>query len=297
MPPLHIGEPPDEDDGASTRPSWWQWAILAVAVAAGVIAGAIGANARRDAAEIAAAEATVRIIAGEPLASTFESGPNLLLPLLNAGPQEVEVLWIRPDGWAIPPEAEPDAIRLPPDTWVGVRSDALPDCSHGPGSSAVELRVRTAAREHTITLDVPPGTTLSDVHGWVCDASAQVDAYVEDVEVVEPLEPGTLRMRLSMKSYDPDVRFTLIDLTTSAPGFRMVDASVPVQFERGARAFPVDISWQIVGCDATQTLNDVMLGLELEDDQGRDRESGTQLPGRGVAELARFAVAECGAGS
>jgi hypothetical protein len=295
LPPLHIGGQPDEDDGASTRPSWWQWAVLTVAVAAGVIAGAIGANARRDAAEIAAAEATVRLIAGEPMVTGFGSGAGLQLPLLNAGPQEVEVLWVRPDGWTIPPEAEPDAVRLPPDSWVPVRPDAVPDCTQGPGSSTVELRVRTTAREHTISLEVPSGTALSELHGWVCDASRQVDAYVEDVDVVEPLQPDTLTMRLSMKSYDPGVRFTLVDITTSAPGYRMIDATVPVQFERGARAVAVDITWQIVGCDATQTLNDVTLGLELEDDQGRGQESGTPLPGRGVAELARFAIAECGA--
>ena len=70
LPPLHIAEPSGSDDETGervSRPRWWQWTILTVAVAAGLIVGVLGSNARRDAADLAAAESEVDLIVGAPV--------------------------------------------------------------------------------------------------------------------------------------------------------------------------------------------------------------------------------------
>lgn len=292
LPPLHLDGPPAEDDEGKQRPPWLGRAAVAIAAVTGVVVGVLGSNARHDAADIAAAESAVHVIAGAPQVDGGPFGVTVSLPLFNAGPRDVEVIWARPEGWRIPPDARPRNVLLPRDFWVSVRSSAVPDCGVST-TDVIELRVRTEAREQTITVEVPAPTDLFEARRIACEANPSMGAYVESVEIVEPLRPDTLTMRLSMKSFDPNLRFTLVGVTASAPGFRMINAVVPVQFERGARASEVDITWEIVGCEATQTLNDVNLGLEFQDEQGRPLTGGTALPGRGVAELARFALEQC----
>jgi hypothetical protein len=301
LPPMHIGDqPPVDDDEPADQPRRWQWAIVVIAIVAGLIVGALVADARRDAADLATAESEIDLIVGEPLIvdppEAIQDTP-FQVPLYNAGPLEVELLWARPQGWEVAETAVRRPTTLPPDVWVPVRVSAVPDCSELLSPDVLELRVRTQARERTISLPLPRAGVMQEARTAVCQPFSPVGAYVEEVQVVPSSQPDTLTMRLRMRAFDPNLRFTLTDLSASAPGFRMIDATVPVQFERGARSFPLDTTWQIVGCDATQTLNEVNLGLEFHDDDGERQTDGAELPGRGVAELARFAVEQCGAGA
>ncbi len=296
LPPMHIGEGSIEDDGGASRPPWWQWLVLVLAVLAALIVGVLGSNARRDAADLAAAESTVELIAGTPEIIGMPDIP-FQLPLYNSGPLEVELLSVRPEGWSLADDATRRPIRLPPDTWVMVRvHHAAPDCTEGTSPDVLETRVRTQARERTISVPLPDAGLMSEVRRAVCLPAGSAGAFVEEVESVPASTPDTLTMRLQMRAFDPSQRFALVDVTASAPGFRMIDASLPVQFEPGgARSFPLDLTWQIVGCADTQILNDITLGLAFQDENGTAQTAGADLPGRGVAELARFAVAQCGA--
>ncbi len=296
LPPMHIDEGPIADDDGASRPPWWQWLVLSLAVLAALIVGVLGSNARREAADLAAAESAVELIAGTPEIIGMPDIP-FQLPLYNSGPLEVELLSIRPEGWSLADDATRRPIMLPPDTWVMVRvHHATPDCTEDTSPDVLQTRVRTQARERTISLPLPDDGLMSEVRRAVCLPVGSAGAYVEEVESVPASTPDTLTMRLQMRAFDPSQRFALVDVTTSAPGFRMIDASVPVQFEPGgALSFPLDLTWQIVGCGDTQILNDITLGLEFQDENGAVQTAGADLPGRGVAELARFAVAQCGA--
>jgi hypothetical protein len=294
LPPMHIDErPPAEDDDRADRPRWWLWAVLAIAVAAGLVVGVLGSNARRDAAELAAAENEVDLIAGTPILAPAPGIP-LQVPIYNAGPFDVELLWLRPVGWTAE-ETTPSPITLSPDTWVTVPVRAVPDCSEFGGSAGdtLEARVRTQAREREVSLPFP-------VHDWLPDAQVAacgvfVGAFVEEVELLPARSADALSLRLRLRAYDPEQSFTLTDVEASAPGFAMTHASVPVQFEPGgARSFPLDVTWQVADCGTTRILNDVTLGLEFEDQNGDRQSDGAALPGRGVAELARFGVSQCG---
>jgi hypothetical protein len=296
LPPLHIGDQPPGDDENVDRPRWWQWGALAIAIAASLVVGVLGSNARRDAADIAAAESEVDLIVGTPLLVNAPETP-FQVPLYNAGPLEVELLWIRPEGWTIADTAVRHPIAIPPDRWVPIRVRALPDCTNRLSPDVLEVRVQTQAQQRTISLPLPSAGIMRDVSTQVCRSFGQVGSYVDDVERMPPPRPDILSMRLHMRAFDPSVRFTLIDLNASAPGFRMVEASLPVQFEPGAQTSPVDVTWEIADCDLTQGLNDIYLGLGFRDDNGHRQSDGAQLPGRGVAELARFGVEQCSGGS
>jgi hypothetical protein len=301
LPPMHIDEqPPADDDEPTGRSPWWQWAVLGIAVVVGLILGVLSSNARRDATDLAAAESTVDLIAGEPrVANPPEADREtpFQVPIYNAGPLEVEVLWIRPQGWEIAQSTARRSTKLPPDQWVAVRVRAVPNCDELLSPDVLELRVRTQAREQTISLPLPRGGVMQEARTFSCQPFTPIGAYVDEVDVVQSTRPDTLTLRLRMLAFDPNLRFTLTDVSASAPGFRMIDASVPVQFERGARRIPLDIVWEIVGCEATQTLNEVNLGLEFHDEDGDRQTDGAELPGRGVAEMARFAIEQCGTGA
>jgi hypothetical protein len=292
---MHIGEDSPSSDEGAAKPPWWQWLVLVLAVLAALIVGVLGSNARRDAADLAAAESATDIIAGTPPIAGAPGTP-FHVPLYNSGPLEVELLWIRPEGWDVADNAIRRPIRLPPETWVAVRVRAVPNCADLVSSDVLEMRVRTQARERTISVPLPVDGVMSGIKAAECLPADSVGAFVEEVEPVPASAEDTLTMRLQMRAFDPGQRFTLVDVTASAPGFRMIDASVPVQFEPGgARSFPLDLTWQIVGCADTQILNDINLGLVFEDENGNQQTDGSPLPGRGVAELARFGVEQCGA--
>lgn len=300
LPPMHIDDrPPGNDNERPDRPPWWQWAVLGGAVVAGLVLGVLSSDARRDAAELAAAETAVDLIAGEPrIANPPEANGEtpIQVPIYNAGPLDVELLWMRPQGWETGQSTVQRSMTLPPDQWVAVRVRAIPNCDELLSPDVLELRVRTEAREQTIELTLPRGGVMQEARAVACQPFTPIGAYIEDVDVVPSTRPDTLTLRLEMRAFDPNLRFTLTDVSASAPGFRMIDAVVPVQFERGARSFPLDITWEIVGCEATQTLNEVNLGLEFHDEDGDRQTDGAELPGRGVAEMARFAIEQCGAG-
>jgi hypothetical protein len=299
LPPMHIDDQPPLDDEPAERPPWWQWAVLGIAVVAGLVLGVLSSNARRDAAELAAAESTVDLIAGEPLVAIPPDASRetpFQVPIYNAGPLDVDVLWLRPQGWEAVQSAR-RSVTLRPDQWVAVRMRAVPNCDELFSPDVLELRVRTQAREQTISLPLPRGGVMQEARTHACQPFTPIGAYVDEVDVVPSTRPDTLTLQLRMLAFDPNLRFTLTDVSASAPGFRLIEASVPVQFERGARRFPLDITWEIVGCEATQTLNEVNLGLEFHDEDGDRQTDGAELPGRGVAEMARFALEQCGIGA
>jgi hypothetical protein len=207
LPPLHIGEPSGGDDETAervSRPRWWQWVILTVAVAAGLIVGVLGSNARRDAADLAAAESEVDLIAGAPVMVAAPDTP-FQVPLYNAGALEVELLWIRPMGWTVAETATRHPIALPPNRWVPVRVRAIPDCTDFVSEDVVEMKVRTQTRERVITLPLPMVGLMRDVHTSVCRSFDQVGVRA-DLPAVIGTEPGgcdlgVLRSRLCRPLY------------------------------------------------------------------------------------------------
>ncbi len=181
LPPLQIGEPSGGDDETAergSRPRWWQWAIPTVAVVAGLIVGVLGSYARRDAADLAAAESEVDLIVGAPVMVTAPDTP-FQVPLYNAGALEVELLWIRPKGWTVAETATRHPIALPPNRWVPVRVRAIPDCTDIVSEDVAEMKVRTRTRERVITLPLPMAGLMRDVHTSVCRSFDQLGAYVE----------------------------------------------------------------------------------------------------------------------
>jgi hypothetical protein len=147
--------------------------MLTVAVAAGLIVGVLGSNARRDAADLAAAESDVDLIVGAPVMVAAPDTP-FQVPLYNAGALEVELLWVRPKGWTVAETATRHPIALPPNRWVPVRVRAIPDCTDFVSEDVVEMKVRTQTRERVITLPLPMAGLMRDVHTSVCRSFDQL---------------------------------------------------------------------------------------------------------------------------
>lgn len=298
LPPLHIGaeEPPGEPPD-SPMPPWRRLAGVAAVFVVGAAAGAYVWNAREEAAELAAAAEEAHLVAG-PIEGGEWSGGDIqrfTVALLNAGQRDVEVLSVRPAGWTTPDDDESPPQMAPAGKWTRIRMATVPDCE-APTPDALEVRVRTEARESAVTVSLAPGGVLADVHRALCvDDFSAYGAGVEDIRVLPGDDRDTLLMELELRSYDPNLDFDVVDVNASAAGFRAEATNLPIPFRSEVRTpSPLVLAWQVQNCGLTAALDDIGLMLEITAAEGSEHVDNPVLPGEGVAALARFGLGQCG---
>jgi hypothetical protein len=297
LPPLHLGGPPPADDEKDGPPSWWRWGALALAVVVGLTTGVLVSNARHDAADIAAAEQEILLVAGNPMI-TFIHAPaaDLSFPLYNAGPLDVVVHSARPEGWTIVDDVDnPPTTTLRTGEWTNVLTTVEADECAGDTPTVLELTVRTEAREQGAQVTLPAGNVLREAKDLRCDTDPVFVAGigVERVQIL-PSAPDLLVMRLYLRAFEPNLSFDLINIDAAPPGFEMVAATVPVSFRPGGRSpTRLDVTWGITECSVTEQLGPVVFDVELLDGDGPPTKSEIVLAEEGIAALARFGGDRC----
>jgi hypothetical protein len=297
LPPMRLGDESSEQP-ESPIPPWRRIAGAAAIFTVGAVAGAYLWNAREDAAELAAAGAATELVAGRVEGGTWAGDPlqRFTVAMLNAGPRDVEVLSVRPEGWTLPPgdqAAEPQTA--PAGQWTSIRMSTLPDCE-APTPQALEVRVRTEARESAVTVPLPPGERqFGDVRQSLCTSDfAAYGATVQEVRILPSGDPDSLLMELGLVAYDQAVEFDVVEATASAAGFRAEATNLPVSLRTEVRSpQPLLLSWAVQNCELTSVLGDIGLMLEMTSGTGTMHVDNPMLPGQAVAALARFGVDQC----
>ena len=299
LPPMRLG-----DDGVTSEqpespvPPWQRIAAAAAIFTVGAVAGAYLWNAREDAAELAAAGAAAELVAGRVEGGTWagESVQRFTVAMLNAGPRDVEVLSLRPEGWQLPGADQAAGPQTAPaGEWTSIRMSTLPDCE-APTPQALKVRVRTEVREGAVTVPLPPGEHLfGDVRQALCTGDfAAYSATVQEVGILPSGDPDVLLMELGLTPLDPSLEFDVVEATASAAGFHAEATGLPVSLRSEIRSpQPLLLSWRVQNCELTSVLGDIGIMLEMTSGTGSRHVDNPELPGQAVAALARFGVDRC----
>ena len=297
LPPMRLGDESSEQP-ESPIPPWRRIAGAAVVFTVGAVAGAYLWNAREDAAELAAAGAATELVAGGVEGGTFagESVQRFTVAMLNAGPRDVEVLSVRPEGWVLPGADQVAGPQTAPaGEWTSIRMSTVPDCE-APTPQALEVRVRTEARESAMTVPLPPGEHLfGDVRESLCTGDITLySAIVQEIRILPSDDPDVLLMELGLTQLDPSLEFDVVDATASAAGFHAEATGLPVSLTSEVRSpQPLLLSWGVQNCELTLVLDDIGLMLEMTSGTGSTHVDNPDVPGQAVAALARFGVDRC----
>ena len=299
LPPMRLGEGEPSEQPESPVPPWRRIAGAAAIFTFGALAGAYLWNAREDAAELAAADAATELVAGRVEGGTWtgESVQRFTVAILNAGPRDVDVLSVRPEGWPLPGADQAAGPQTAPaGEWTSIRMSTVPDCE-APTPQALKIRVRTEARESAVTVPLPPGEHLfGDVRQSVCTGDfAAYSTAVPEVRILPSGDPEVLLMELGLTPLDPGLEFDVVEATASAAGFHAEVTGLPVSFRSDVRSpQPLMLSWRVQNCELTSVLGDIGLMLEITSRTGSMHvDNPSPLPGQGVAALARFGVDRC----
>lgn len=304
LPPLDLGElsghrdRPQPGGGFWGRlsPRWRRRGAAATAFVLGLAAGAYVWDARSDAADLAAEAGQVELLVGwfglEP--SPTREAAQVTVTLHNAGPRDVDVLAVRPTGWAAVSDAAPAATTVPPAEWTEVGITADPVCD-APVPDQLEVEVRTGQGESSVAIALPPGRAYLDLlQELLCGESGlffgvNVNRGVELI----PSEPGILRMIVTFRVFSETTLVEVTAASAAVAGLRAEAIGLPVEVPGGGEVVvPLELEWHVDTCARTSELGEVAADVEL---RAADRTATVevQLPDRAIAMLGRFVAEEC----
>lgn len=306
LPPLDLGEisghgdRPQPGGGVWSRlsPRWRRRSAVATAFVFGLAAGAYVWDARGDAADLAAEAGQVELLVGwfglEP--SPTRDAAQVTVTLHNAGPRDVDVLAVRPTGWAALGDAAAVATTVPPAEWTAVGVAADPVCD-APVPDRLEAEVRTGQGESSVEIALPPGRAYLDpLQEFLCDElglffGVNVNRGVELI----PSETGTLRMIVTFGVFSHTMLVEVTAASAAAAGLRAEAIGLPEEVPGDGQAVvPLELEWHVDTCAGTSELGEVAADVEL---RAADRAATVeiQLPDRAIAMLGRFVAEECDA--
>jgi hypothetical protein len=306
LPPLDLAELSGHDDRPQPRggpwsrlsPGWRRRVAAATAFVLGLAAGAYVWDARSDAADLVAEAGQVELLVGwfglEP-APTREAA-QATVTLHNAGPRDVDVLAVRPTGWAAVSDAAPAATTARPAEWTEVGIAADPICD-APVPDQLEVEVRTGQGESSVEIALPPGRAYLDwLQELLCGGfELFFDANVNRGVELIPSEPGTLRMIVTFRVFADTNLVEVTAASAAAAGLRAEAVGLPVEVPgSGEAVVPLELEWHVDTCARTSELGEVAADVELH---AADRRATVevQLPHRAIAMLGRFVAEECDA--
>lgn len=286
--------------------------MLLAAVAAGIVFGAGGAVAADG-------------LSGESEHNLLFGGLNMVggqrtefermtveLSVHNLGTEDFHVTDVRVPGWHL---ADPDAVAttIPAGHWAELSLELLVDCSASSPQLDVEM---VAADGRAIVLDsdgVGPGG-FSSIHLRACVeqglTTPGATPTVDTIAARTDAEDGVIHVDVGLRhEAAPEMDFELGAVTGHASGFTIELSQRLTDLEPGATTM-VTTDWRVRDCgsaaglagtgtpDSSSSGNFDGLVLHLYwDDPARSEpiriDLPVDLPPAVVAELARFAVAEC----
>lgn len=302
-------EPPDVLDVEPGRHFWRHGLLFAGALVLGVTVGGIGWILRNAAAEAAAAAEQVDLVSGLVVVESAGLGaggqvdlsdPELSVPLHNAGPREVTVVSVQPDGWRLS-QTPPTPTAIPPGGWVVVPLSIEPNCSARISTTFLIVLVRTDAGDYQVETPLPPGQSqLYGAYQQACFGGDVRPSFVlEDVDV-RSANADSVRMTVSGVAANARSDLTVTSVqagsVTHLAGYRAEGAGLPLTFALGddAPGPLLEVTWTLAGCENVAQLAEAVLQINFVDADRRAYVHHARLPGEAVAALARLGAAECG---
>jgi hypothetical protein len=215
--------------------------------------------------------------------------------VFNMGERAVTVLAARPAGW-LPADGAEHLVVVPPGEWAEVPLLLRPNCAQRPRPE-LDLTVRTDGGGQRMTLPLPPdGIDLSASHRQVCSEHARRGIALDAVDGVV-VDGDALRMTIKLRHLGSGDSgdITVTELTATRAGFQGAGVDLPIVLRPDGVAVDVDMLWTVERCDLTDNLADIPVVTRLTRPDFVVRDQPLELPGRGVAALARFSAVACSA--
>jgi hypothetical protein len=282
--------------------------VLVAAFAVGSALGAAGWSVFEQAPGRSAVAEQASLLAGpvtwpiEPLGreltiSEAVTSGEINAGVFNLGEGAVTVLAARPAGW-LPADGAEHPVVVPPGEWAEVPLLLRPNCAQRPRLE-LDLTVRTDSGGEHVTLPLPPdGIDLSASHRQVCSEYARRGISLDAVGDVAA-DGDALRMTIKLRHLGSGDSgdITLTELTANRAGFQGAGVDLPIVLRPDGVAVDVDMLWTVERCDLTDNLVDIPVVVRITRPDFVVRDQPLELPGRGVAALARFSAVACSANS
>lgn len=290
---LGVIGPESEEPGEPPAHGRTRWAVPVVALVAGGLLGAVIADSRHDAAELA----RVGIVSGAQNWTPDEggeAGTRIELQLMNIGAQPVEIVGIEAAGFAAAADTEPmSPVEAPVGDWVSVRQDGLvADCAAAPPTELL-VRIRDAGgEERTVAAD-----QQADYGGiamlWTseCEFGAGMAQFVGPVSFTRTDASLTVTLRLLNYS---GRSVQVLRMVPMAPGMTATPPELPISLA-GHGSTQVDLTWTVDDCAAATTMTGDDGRVEYTVSSGVTQlPDGYPLDGATMVELVRLVTRVCG---
>lgn len=282
---------------------WPRMRTLVAALALGGVLGAAGWTGFEEVADRSAAAGQAQLLAGSPivaldqpgelLVEDFAAAGHLSVPVFNLGKRAVTVLEARPYGWLQTGDLEV-GIPVPPGDWASVPLAIVPDCEEQ-ARQELELVVRTDSGDRAVPVPLPSNVVdLTWPHGEACGEPGTTGVALDAVGGVVT-DRDALRMEVTLRhlraAASSEINVTA--LTAERAGFRAEGTGLPVVVRPGEPGVAVELVWTVAQCDLVGDLAEIPVVAQITSPDFAVRDQPLDLPGRGVAALARFSVAAC----
>jgi hypothetical protein len=282
---------------------WPRRRTLVALFGLGGVLGAAGWTVFEEAADRSAGAGQAELLAGTPavaldlraelLVEDLAVAGHLSVPVFNLGQRAVTVLEARLYGWLQTGDLEL-GIPVPPGDWASVPLTIVPDCGEQ-AQQELELVVRTDSGVRDVTVPLPPGSVdLTWPHGDACSEHRSTGVALDAVGGMLT-DQDALRMEVTLRHLRAAAssEITVTSLTAERAGFRAEGTGLPVVVHPGEPGVGVELVWTVDQCDLVGDLAEVPVVARTTSPDFAVRDQPLELPGRGVAALARFSVAAC----
>ncbi|HEX6232635.1 MAG TPA: hypothetical protein VFZ63_05880 [Jiangellaceae bacterium] len=280
---------------------WRRMLALVTAFAVGGTLGASGWHLYENAADPAATDSQVDLLAGfpmvpleqparEPIAGLPPIPRELTVAVFNLGQREVAVLQARPAGWTLTADLELTPVAAW--EWTNLSLAIAPDCEE-PARPELDLVVRTDGGDRDVTIPLVPDF-LTWLHGEACSNLELTGVAVDDVGAIA-VEEESLRMEVDIRHIQPTgaSELTVTALSAESAGFRAEGTGLPVTLRPSDPGVTIELLWTVEHCELTDRLADIPLIAQITSPDFAVRDQPLELPGRGVAALGRFGGGQC----
>lgn len=282
--------------------------VLLASFAVGSALGAAGWSVLEQAPDRSAGAKQASLLAGpvtwpiEPLGreltiSEAVTSGEISAGVFNMGERAVAVLAARPAGW-LPADGAEHSVVVPPGEWAEVPLLLRPNCAQRPRPE-LELTVRTDSGGQRVTLLLPPdGIDLAASHRQMCSEHARKGIALDAVDGVVA-DGDALRMTIKLRHLGSGDSgdITVTQLTATRAGFQGAGVDLPIVLRPDGVAVDVDMLWTVERCDLADNLVDIPVVARITRPDFVVRDQPLELPGRGLAALARFSAVACPANS
>lgn len=288
------GNDEDSPEPLEEPASWRRWVPFAAVFVLGVVVALVVADARRD----AAGSESIELLAGGSSLTDAASGgaaaESVDFYLFNTGPQEVDIVTVTADGFAVDTDAgEPMSVTAEPGEWVSFSTELVPDCAVRPNGD-LDVVARGGAGKQTLHPKLAPGAFDTVVSYWSlsCRSLREVVLGVE-LERAEQGRELTTVLGITQSSTRPVLK--VLELESRTPGVRLVGADdvLPITVRNQGPPVEIRLKWRVSQCESAMEMTDLSLEALVAGPQGGGERIRIDAATHLVVELARLSERVC----